>query len=69
MNLPVAGGEVSIMLPNRGCCAVRPLVLTLLALSGFMGATLAQEVSIPDPGLNAAIREALQQPIGPLTHL
>jgi formylglycine-generating enzyme required for sulfatase activity len=29
--------------------------------------TSAQEVSIPDPGLNAAIRDALQKPIGPLT--
>src|SRR5499433_1857692 len=27
----------------------------------------AQEVSIPDPGLNAAIRQALQKPSGPLT--
>src|SRR5262249_23950953 len=25
------------------------------------------EVSIPDPGLNAAVREALQKPSGPLT--
>ena len=28
---------------------------------------MAQEVNIPDPGLNAAIRDALQKPIGPLT--
>ena len=27
---------------------------------------LAEEVSIPDPGLNAAIREALQKATGPL---
>ena len=45
----------------------RPLVLALLALAGFTTSTLAQEVSIPDPGLNAAIREALQKPSGPLT--
>ena len=29
--------------------------------------TSVEEVSIPDPGLNAAIREALQKPNGPLT--
>ena len=46
---------------------IRPLVLTLLALTSFVATTLAQEVSIPDPGLNAAIREALQKPFGPLT--
>jgi formylglycine-generating enzyme required for sulfatase activity len=45
----------------------RPLVLTLFALTGFAASTLAAEVSIPDPGLNAAIRDALQKPIGPLT--
>jgi formylglycine-generating enzyme required for sulfatase activity len=28
---------------------------------------MAQEVAIPDPGLNAAVREALQKPAGPLT--
>jgi hypothetical protein len=27
----------------------------------------AQEVTVPDPGLNAAIRDALQKPNGPLT--
>lgn len=46
---------------------IRPLVLTLLALTHFVALTLAQEVSIPDPGLNAAMREALQKPTGPLT--
>jgi len=46
---------------------IRPLVPTLLALTSFVASTLAQEVSIPDPGLNAAIREALQKPSGPLT--
>ena len=45
----------------------RPLVLTLLALTNFEAWTLAQEVSIPDPGLNAAIREALPKPSGSLT--
>src|SRR6266536_1009044 len=46
---------------------ILPLVLTLLALTSFVHSTLAQEVSIPDPGLNAAIRAALQKPVGPLT--
>jgi formylglycine-generating enzyme required for sulfatase activity len=38
-----------------------------LALTTLISSTLAQEVSIPDPGLNAAVREALQKPSGPLT--
>ncbi len=38
-----------------------------LAFSGFMAVAVAQTVSIPDPGLNAAVREALQKPTGPLT--
>jgi len=42
-------------------------VLAMLSLAGLLVSTLAQEVSIPDPGLNAAIREALQKPIGALT--
>src|SRR6185503_2494240 len=46
---------------------IRPLVLTLLFLASFATTTLAQEVQIPDPGLNAAIREALEKPNGPLT--
>jgi hypothetical protein len=41
-------------------------VLTL-ALISVLTTTPAQEVSIPDPGLNAAVREALGKPIGPLT--
>ena len=36
-------------------------------LTGAVVSTRAQEVSVPDPGLNAAIREALQKPFGPLT--
>ena len=36
-------------------------------LTGFIGAAWAQDVSIPDPGLNAAIRDALHKPNGPLT--
>ena len=42
-------------------------MLSVFVLSNLVVSTLAQEVSIPDPGLNAAIREALQKPIGPLT--
>jgi hypothetical protein len=46
---------------------VRPVVLIILILAGFVASALAQEVSIPAPGLNTAIREALQKPVGPLT--
>jgi len=46
---------------------IRSLVLTLLALASFVASAPSQQVSIPDPGLNAAIREALQKPSGLLT--
>jgi len=46
---------------------IRPLLLTLLILAGLVVSILAQEVSIPDPGLNAALRDALRKPSGPLT--
>ncbi len=46
---------------------LRPLVLTLLVLTNFLAPTQAAEVVIPDPGLNAAIRQALQKPNGPLS--
>src|SRR4051794_10114695 len=39
----------------------------LLILTGLIASARAQEVSIPDPGLNAAVRQALQKPNGPLT--
>ena len=42
-------------------------VVQTLFFASFLTSALAQEVSIPDPGLNAAIREALQKPFGPLT--
>jgi hypothetical protein len=42
-------------------------LLIALILIGHAAPTLAQEVSIPDLGLNAAIRTALQKPTGPLT--
>ena len=46
---------------------VRRLVLSLLVLANCTASLQAQEVSIPDPNLNAAIREVLQKPNGPLT--
>ena len=46
---------------------IRLLVLALLAFVSLMHVAPAQDVSIPDPGLNAAIRDALQKPTGPLT--
>jgi formylglycine-generating enzyme required for sulfatase activity len=49
--------------------ASRPLVLTLLALTSFITRSFAQEVTIPDPNLNAVVREALGKPAGPLTQL
>ncbi len=42
-------------------------IIATLILIGFMVSAHAQEVSIPDPGLNAAIRAALQKPSGPLS--
>src|SRR5213592_3683459 len=42
-------------------------IIATLILTGFMVSARAQEVSIPDPGLNAAVRAALQKPFGPLT--
>ena len=46
---------------------IRPLDLILLVLAGGVASTLAQEVSIPDPALNAAIRATLQKSNGFLT--
>src|SRR5262245_38554679 len=42
-------------------------IICTLALSSFVASTFAQEVLIPDAGLNSAIREALQKPEGPLS--
>jgi formylglycine-generating enzyme required for sulfatase activity len=42
-------------------------ILAAMILAGFMVSTYGQEVAIPDPGLNAAVRETLQKPAGPLT--
>src|SRR5690242_18564404 len=45
----------------------RSLILTLLVIINLAGSTRAQNVTIPDSGLDAAIRAALQKPTGPLT--
>src|SRR3989442_13198209 len=42
-------------------------VIRLLVLRCFMAPGLAPEVSIPDRALDAAIRQALQKFVGPLT--
>ena len=41
--------------------------LATVILASCIASTSAQEISIPDSGLNSAIREALQKPGGPLT--
>ncbi|HET7102395.1 MAG TPA: SUMF1/EgtB/PvdO family nonheme iron enzyme [Terriglobia bacterium] len=46
--------------------SILSIVLTL-AISSFITTASAQEVIIPDPGLNAAVRETLNKPAGPLT--
>lgn len=46
---------------------IRRGVLTSLVMANFAASIQAQEVSIPDPDLNAAIRDALQKQAGPLT--
>ena len=48
---------------------IRALVLSILIFGRFIASTMAQDISIPDPGLDAAIRETLQKPVGPLTGL
>jgi len=42
-------------------------VILLLVLTAFAASAPAQEVTIPDPGLNAAIRAALHKPFEPLS--
>ena len=42
-------------------------IITTLILIGVTSSTFAQEVSIPDPELNAAIRVTLGKAVGPLT--
>jgi hypothetical protein len=52
---------------NSKFVLLRGVVALLLVTSGFTVLVQAQDVSIPDPDLNAAIREALQKFSGPLT--
>src|SRR5438067_7967235 len=42
-------------------------VFLLASLTSLIATAQAQEVSIPDAGLNQAVRAALQKPAGPLT--
>jgi hypothetical protein len=42
-------------------------IFRVLVLTSFVSTALAQNISILDPGLDAAIRDALQIPSGPLT--
>jgi formylglycine-generating enzyme required for sulfatase activity len=42
-------------------------LLFTLVFTGCLLSVCAQDASIPDPGLNAAVREALQKPAGPMT--
>src|SRR5262245_30952451 len=66
--LIVAAGIARFSGALKFCSIVRltrSLALILIGLLSF--ATLAQEVSVPDPNFNAVIREALQKPNGPLT--
>jgi hypothetical protein len=50
-------------------CFQKALVSTPLVLISLVTSALADDVIIPDPGLNAAIRDALGKPSGPLTDL
>ena len=43
------------------------LVSAVLSCISLRTTVVAQEISVPDPGLNTAIRDALQKPAGPLT--
>src|SRR6185369_16648734 len=61
-------------LPGTKPSLVPPTIMTrrvVLSLAlGWIACTgwsVAQEVAVPDPALNASIREALNKPLGPLT--
>jgi hypothetical protein len=41
-------------------------IVATLVLAGYAEEPASQEVPIPDPGLNAAIRDALRKPNGSL---
>src|SRR5262245_50631315 len=55
------------MRPTRMNVYTRPNPFSALILIASMSWAQAQEVLIPDPGLNAAVRAALVKPVGPLT--
>jgi hypothetical protein len=42
-------------------------IVGALILAGAINPAQADEIAVPDPGLNTAIREAVQKPVGPLT--
>jgi hypothetical protein len=46
---------------------IRSIIVALLVLNTFVGLTRAQNVTILDAGLNAAIRATLAKPTGPLS--
>src|SRR3954464_15352039 len=46
---------------------LHPVLIALVVLISFARSTLAVNIFIPDANLNAAICEALQIPIGPVT--
>ena len=64
--LETCGSSKLLTFMNKRTRTVFHIVTTLI-LTGFMLSVQAQNVSIPDPGLNAAIRDALHKPAGSLT--
>jgi formylglycine-generating enzyme required for sulfatase activity len=46
---------------------MKKIVATILVSFAFVASVAGQEVLIPDPAFNAAVRNALQKPAGPLT--
>ena len=66
---PIQFGELTPRPGFQPCVNTRTVfcIIQALFLIGLAAPTLAQEVSFPDPGLNAAVRAALQKPFDPLT--
>src|SRR4029079_4095833 len=65
----VVGTDASSTLPTGMKFKTRTILpfFAILVSTGMITPTFAQTVSIPDPGLNAAVRDALQKPSGLLT--
>jgi formylglycine-generating enzyme required for sulfatase activity len=65
----VGGTTIALVVPTRVNQHKRILrhLIAAFTLAGLAVSTRPQEVSIPDPNLNAVVREALQKPTGPLT--